>query len=220
MKRTLSLLLVQSLLPSLVHAQPIFLYDQQSSDEARIREGGIALGMQPLGQSFTPTRSAVGFIRVFVDGYVSDTAVLQITLRRGSLDGPVIASTEPVCLSANFVSGPVDFLFLDPASVVPGLMYCFQPMVVSGRAGLGVNASPEYQYPGGEAFWYGLPRSYTDLWFREGLIIPEPAAGTMVGIGVIVITIARGVASRKRGEAGPPARPMPHIDAIAEPVSS
>jgi hypothetical protein len=49
-----------------------FIYDQQSSTEANLGEAAVVIqSSQPVGQSFTPSLSSVGFIRRTVDASVN-----------------------------------------------------------------------------------------------------------------------------------------------------
>jgi hypothetical protein len=40
---------------------------------------------------------------------------------------------------------------------------------------LGVNKG-NYNYPGGTAFYHGVSDPTEDLWFREGIVVPEPSS--------------------------------------------
>ena len=60
------MILALSILELHVRGQGIFTYDQQSADENGALEGSVGLGQQPLGQSFTPNLSTIGFIRLYI----------------------------------------------------------------------------------------------------------------------------------------------------------
>ncbi len=76
------------------HAQGNFIYDQESSDE-NVAAGGAAAAIQqnqPIGQSFTPTFSSIGFIRLwFGDGTPNNNlgATVFVNLRSDSIMGPI-----------------------------------------------------------------------------------------------------------------------------------
>jgi hypothetical protein len=173
------------LLASLVAAgfkapgQGTVLYDQQSSDESYYLEGGVALGLQPLGQSFTASLSSVGFIRLYMyDGLPgANSAVVAVNLRSDSITGTILGTTASLTL-VDGRSGPVDFYFTTPVGVVPGATYYFQPV---GQQGGGFGTlQAAYNYAGGTAFISGSAVTASDLWFREGIIIPEPRSGSLV----------------------------------------
>jgi hypothetical protein len=168
-------------------AQGTFVYDQQSADESSLG-GGVwdVQSNQPVGQSFTPTLSSVGFIRL----YLSDSSfnglgtTFRVNLLGGSITGVVLSSTSPVSVQDGF-HGAVDFLFTTPAPLSPGTPYYFQPIVQSGES-FGVYSYNTFNYSRGTAFAFGAPQTAFDLWFREGIIIPEPC-------GVLLILLTAGI---------------------------
>lgn len=162
--------------------QGLFQYDQQSSDESRYKDGFSGLGYQPLGQSFTPTLSSVGFIRIYIyDGLAgANSGVFTVNLHSDSITGPILATSRSVSLNNGF-AGPVDFLFDTAISLDPGTTYYFQPVVQSG-GGWGVLVGP-YNYGGGTFFAEGNAYTTQDMWFREGIIVPEPSMAALIFIG-------------------------------------
>jgi hypothetical protein len=164
-------------------AQGVFIYDQQSATEAT-GGGGVAViqSLQPMGQSFIPTNSSVGFIRLFT----GDTslnglgATLFVKLLQDSIIGSVLGSTDPVLMPDGF-SGYVNFFFSTPVAVTPGTTYYFQPVVHSGDTWEVVTYN--YGYTGGTAFFNGVANSFNDLWFREGIVVPEPSSVALMIFG-------------------------------------
>jgi hypothetical protein len=50
-------------------------------------------------------------------------------------------------------------------------------------------------YPGGTIFGLGRANPVEDLWFREGIVVPEPSAAQMIflaGVGVAGLRRIRG----------------------------
>src|ERR1043165_4583488 len=91
----------------------IYIYDQQSSDESNLGGGIVSVQTnQPMGQSFIPALSTVGFIRL----YPADRAfngvgtTMAVNLRSDSITGPILGSTDPVSLPDRF-HGAVEFHF-------------------------------------------------------------------------------------------------------------
>src|SRR5689334_7761090 len=80
----------------LAFGQGTFIFDQQSSTETNVLPGGVAINPVAMpGQSFTPSLSAVGFIRLFLtDTDLQDGigATFYINLRSNSISGAVIGS--------------------------------------------------------------------------------------------------------------------------------
>ncbi len=155
-----------------------FIYDQSSSDEAHVFEGGADIFQnEPMGQSFTPSLRNVGFIRLYLyNGLLGDTsaATVHINLRVDSVTGPLLAASLPVTIpgGAGFAA-PVNFFFDNTPGVTPGTTYFFQP-IVEDNDNIGLNQS-DYNYAGGTGFLRGAPDPMNrDLWFREGIVVPEP----------------------------------------------
>ncbi len=169
--------------------QGTVIYDQQSSTEADLGAQGFSIASnQPIGQSFTPSLEAVRFIRMSLSrGSFNQGATIYLNLRSDSITGAVLAATSPVALAVGFI-GTVDFLFASDVPVSPGTTYYFQPIIQSG--GPFFVTGDSFRYPGGSAFLQGDPVS-EDLWFREGIIVPEPTAFALVLFGGGVFAYAR-----------------------------
>ena len=173
------------------HGQGTFVYDQQSSDESSVAGDASIQGDQP-GQSFTPTLSSVGFIRLFLqDGRpgVAGGATVYISLRSTSISGTILGSTDPVTMPDSFV-GFTNFFFSTAIPLIPGTTYFFQPVVQSGDF-WHVAAYNSYNYPGGMEFTGTTPFPNNDLWFREGVVVvPEPLSASLVvfGTGAFALT--------------------------------
>jgi hypothetical protein len=192
--KTLTVILLVSLLSQSVRSQGMFLYDQQSADESLFLEGDLALGEQPLGQSFMPTLSLVGFVRFYISGGAFGGGTFVVNLRSDSITGTVLASTATVTLPAAS-GGFINFYFEDPVPVTPGISYYLQPVSLAG-GGWGINAANFYNYAGGNAFYQGAELSNADLWFREGIVVPEPSATVLVLIGSGMLLYVRRSRSR------------------------
>jgi len=169
-------------------AQGTFVYDQQSSaDETPLPLGqGGRLPTSPglgYGQSFTPSLSSIGFIRLLLDDADvanSGGATVLVNLRSDSTTGTIIGTSASVHMLNGF-TGPATFLLPAPVSVVPGATYYLEAVQVSGtpwNAAIG-----QYSYPGGTAFVGGSAIGPQDYWFREGIIIPEPSSATFLLLG-------------------------------------
>ncbi len=192
MKPQLILLASIALLPYAGRAQGTFIYDQQSSVEGNYTLMSFAdVEAGQTAQSFTPTLDSVGFIRIVLnDGTPGNTipGLIFVSLHSGSPTGPLLASTEPVLVPVG-TQGPVTFYFATPVPVTPGTSYYFGPRVQSGNTwGCNVGA---YNYAGGMAFNGGIAFPAWSLWFREGIVVPEPSAGLLLLLGLGASAFAR-----------------------------
>jgi MYXO-CTERM domain-containing protein len=157
--------------------QGTFVYDQQSvTNDSNGGEGVPTIQLsQPVGQSFTPTLSSVGFVRFFlIDAAFNGLgATVIVNVRSDSITGPILGSTDPVFMPDGF-GGRTNFVFSTPVALIPSSTYFLEPVVQSGDL-WGIVDDPNYNYPGGTAFGGGQPAPPFDLWFREGIVVPEPS---------------------------------------------
>jgi hypothetical protein len=173
------------LLPLLTRAQGTFIFDQQSSDESNPGNNGVFIQpREPMGQSFTPSLNAIGFVRFNLYDQVRNNgtgAVVYVNLRSDSITGPIIDSTAPVPLPDNLGSGLqgfVNFLFSGNVPLQPGVQYYLQPVVQSGDLWTAITGV--FNYPGGDMYVDGASVNSSDLWFREGIIVPEPSTSALL----------------------------------------
>lgn len=171
-----------------VEAQGTFIYDQQSStNETPIPGAGAVIQqLTPYGQSFTPSLSAVSFIRLNLSDYSPNNGLgvtLYLNLGTNTINGFVLATTPLVTLSDGF-AGTVDFNFSSDVPLVPASPYAFEIVIQSGDLWNAV--AGELNYPGGMVFAHGAPAPASDLWFREG-IVPEPSAALLALLGGSVL---------------------------------
>jgi hypothetical protein len=135
--RTTNLILLTAILlgASPAFGQGTLVYDQQSStNEITNPVGGTTINQDaPLGQSFTPALSSVGFVRIWsLDlGKVDSLgANIYVNLRSGSITGPILGTSDTIDFPA-FVNGNTNqffaaftnFVFAAPVAVTPGTQY-------------------------------------------------------------------------------------------------
>ena len=175
------------------HGQGTLIYDQQSATNRDI-SAGFVLQAQPEGMSFTPALASVGFVQFeFLDDYAGGGvgATLYVNLLAGSISGTVLDSTAPVFMPYGFYFGITNFFFATSVAVTPGTTYYLQPVLQSGDSTCYIIGGL-YNYPGGTSFFDGAPDpDGYDLWFREGVLVPEPASSLLVLLGIAAIWAAR-----------------------------
>jgi hypothetical protein len=189
---------IVTLFAACAFGQGTFVYDQQSATEST--SGGVTVVIQsnqPIGQSFTPSLDGVGFIRLFM----GDTTIngvgarVHVNLLANSITGLVLAATSPVTMPDGY-TGYTEFLFPTQVSVTPGTTYYLQPVVETGDTW--VTSIYNFNYPGGTAFTLGSPRQFDDLWFREGIVVPEPSVAALALIGFGTFLYARRAATKPK----------------------
>jgi len=170
------------------------VFDQQSSDESFPGVGGVLIqNAQPTGQSFTPSLNAIGFVRFNLFDQIRNNgtgATVYVNLRMDSITGSIVDSTAPVALPDNFgPNGFVNFFFGSNVPLLPGVKYYLQPVVQSGDT-WGI-IGDTFNYAGGEFYNQGVGTTLSDLWFREGIIVPEPSTAALLLIGGAIAYVRR-----------------------------
>ena len=173
----------------LAFGQGTFVYDQQSSDITHYNGDNsvpIPFSGAPPVQSFTPSLNGIGFIEVWGMDIPTFTA-LAVNLRESSPDGAILGTTHTVTIprGTNY-SGPLSFLFSGQISLVPGQVYYMEPFMVK-PAGYGTSCHINafyYNYAGGRYIDRDNDNTKSlDLWFREGIVVPEPGTMALVLLG-------------------------------------
>jgi len=184
MKRALPIHIALTLSAFLAHSQGTLLYDQQSATNRDLGGGGAPIELdQPMGQSFTPTLSLVGFVQMeFFDFHPGNGigATVYVNLRAGSITGPILGSSAPVSMPDGFQKDITGFSLATPVVVTPGTTYYFQPVTLLGSDDQWDVVVSGYNYPGGQFIFAGTPQANLDFWFREGIVTPEPSAAVLV----------------------------------------
>jgi hypothetical protein len=187
MKTKLCLILVLTLATFGARAQGTLVIDQQ----APLAMGSTAIqGTEPLGQSFTPSLSAVGYIQLaLADANPGNSlgATVTVDLRAGSITGTILGTATPVTMPDGFAAtvpfnNPPTFYFATPVTVTPGTMYFFDVNVLSGDTWK-VAEGPGTYYANGTGFSYGVANSSFNLTFAEGVVVPEPPAAWLALAG-------------------------------------
>ena len=166
----------------LAFAQGTVIFDQQSSDESRVLEGSIGYPGQAPSQSFTPSFTSMDFVRLWIiQGGPGQS--LAVNLRADSPTGTILGTSAATTVTGtSSYTGALTFLFPNQVALVPGNTYYIQPVAVVGL-GFVLNQSA-YFYSGGSMFSGSVPDpSGRDLWFREGIVVPEPATASLILFG-------------------------------------
>jgi len=172
--------------------QGTFVFDQQDSTSEGSPPYGSFSSMQsftpPWGQSFTPALASTDFIRLlFTDNNTADGlgATVYLTLHSDAINGPTIGTTESLTM-ANGFTGPATFLFPASVPLTPGTKYYFQPILQNGGPWNIVDGS--FLYAGGNDYDAGQGRA-GNLWFREGIVVPEPSSAALLALGGLLFLL-------------------------------
>lgn len=179
--------------------QGTILLDQQSSTDETPPPGFWGDSLQHesqasggCGQSFTPALSGVDFVEFMFQGInMPDQAGTKVfvNLRADSITGTILGVSAPIIIPPSYV-GPVTFLFPSRISLAPGTTYYFEatpPLYAnsSNNDPIQILGNTSYNYAGGGAFGNGRPSPMGDLWFREGVIVPEPSSAAIIVAGIV-----------------------------------
>jgi hypothetical protein len=165
------------------------LFDQRSGPDLMIQNGVPVLDNH-LFQSFTPELPAIGFVQFQAVLYPEGgSSLTRVNLRQGGIDGPIAASTDSLSIEDNglFVR---TYFFPENVSVQPGQMYWLD-VELQSLVAPAVAISFELLYPssyqGGDLYTRGSPSPDFDLWFREGMVVPEPSSWALLVSGAVLI---------------------------------
>src|SRR5258708_5181270 len=180
----------------------MFVYDQQSATNRTIGPFGAAIEVnQPMGQAFTPSLSGIAFVQIeFLDVHPTNGlgATVFVNLLADSITGTVLGTTAPVSMPDSFAWGINNFFFPTLLAWAPGTTYNLQPVVQSGDDLWSAAAGP-FGYTGGALSPLGPPRlDGLQLWFREGVVTPEPSSVVLVLVGAGLLVYARRKCNRMR----------------------
>jgi len=170
--------------------QPLELVvDQASGTVEEPVVNALRIPESHLAQSFTPSFNAVGFVqlRTLVTSPSGSQVTVTVNLRQGAYDGPVVSSTDPVVITGFADVGT--FYFSDNIPLTAGQMYFFEPVLQSSGS-LDVGFKSPSTYDRGDLISNGMPSGgLGDLWFREGVVVPEPSTGLLFFLSTMFVVL-------------------------------
>jgi hypothetical protein len=168
----------------------ITMVDQQNPNN----DGLFTSPAVDFGQSFVPILSSLDtadFV-VSVPGPQSVTIALEIFTGTG-LGLPILGISRPLTLGPASSPIPVEFHFTNPVILVPGMTYSMVVFVNSGSFAIQYGSDT---YASGKMFDQRFIYPDRDLYFVEGLGVPEPGIVLMVLSGLAAIEAIRQVSCR------------------------
>src|SRR5438094_6420513 len=150
------------------------LVDQASGTIGENIQNSVILPVTPTVQSFTPSLPGIGYIQLatFINAAGGGVTVI-INLRQDAYNGPIVSSTTPIVV-VNGITQIGTFYFPANIPIIPNQVYYFEPVVLSGGTWFVGYKGPS-TYDRGDLFSNGVPSGgAVDLWFQEGIVVPEP----------------------------------------------
>jgi hypothetical protein len=184
-----------------VAGQGTLVVDQQSANRS---DSHSSIAVANTGQSFTPTMSGIDFIQIAVADPSSPPSADQVfvNLRSGSITGAIIGTTGPVDMPNSTNIGPGFFstcFFPATVPLTPGVQYFFQPVDTLNNNSVGIELGT-FNYSGGQMYSGSSTLLDFDLWFTEGIVVPEPGTVAVLALGSGMM--AWHVRRRRRGISG------------------
>jgi hypothetical protein len=167
------------------HGVGIYQVDQSVSP---LTAPNLFVNIESTGESFVPTLSSVGFAQFYLNDAspVQQSSTLVVDIWSGSFaNGVLLGQTAPVTVGP-FSAGATTFYFSNPVAVTPGTTYFLQPIILSGDIE-SAGVLPGTGYANGEAFISGVANPNYDLWFNEGVVVPEPSTFSLAIVGLLGI---------------------------------
>ena len=169
----------------------VLVVDQASGTTNELVTTSSRLPDNQIAQSFTPSLSAVGFVQLQTSIFANSSGeMVVINLRQNGFNGAILSSTDPVFL-VNKITQINTFYFPVNIPVTQGQLYFFEPVLLSSGS-LDIGTKSPSGYLGGDLWSNGLMDPQADLWFREGLVVPEPEPIFLLFAGVAVLVGWRG----------------------------
>lgn len=180
----------------------------QANDAGSSSQGFVIpfSGNEPLGQEFVPTLAGldVGELRmndqVLGNGLGAD---VQVRIRDGSIAGTILGTSGMASVPSNPAgpTSPISIIHFDFGATIaltPGSTYVIEVIHVSGDP-IGVFTSTGFgsdSYAAGGLIRGGAPLTDpslapADLWFREGLVVSEPATLLLTAMGLLGFGVRR-----------------------------
>jgi hypothetical protein len=172
--------------------------DQQNVD-ANALDGANTSFIMSQGQSFTPTLNGVDFITLKIADYDTSSpgGKIILGLGKGPTGGqPILGYSNEVTIPANLGLGfhSYTFTFPERIAVTPGEVYAFGVIPQSGQFGI---AFGENKYEGG-AYFALTEVAAGDMYFIEGIIVPEPGVPVLTGAAALILLNRRRQCRRSR----------------------
>jgi hypothetical protein len=140
------------------------------------------VNFSPLGQSFTPTMTSLNFVNLLTE---NGSATVKVNIRLGSISGAIVGTSQPTDIPFSVSPSVSSFRFSPPVTLTRGDVYVIEPFVVCGNTLIGSTDANKYR--SGNQILGGVAQTNTDLWFQEGISVPERGGWLLVRTGLIAM---------------------------------
>lgn len=193
--RRLCVLSVFILLPFVALPQGVII-DQSANNPIH---GYWVFGNQTLiGQEFVPSMSELSFVDLLLDGDWSGPAgTFDVRIHDSTLTGPVLGTSGQIAMPAGSGNPATErFYFPTIVPLIPGATYVMEVELLSAGAqwwwGVGYDGSHAYTKGSVVCVGYAGVVPSANLWFQEGVNVPEPSAAGLILIGIMTLGLCRG----------------------------
>ena len=150
-----------------------------------------------IGQEFTPSLPLLNFVDLSVQVFTSLNYPLSLyaEIHADTFSGPLLGTASPITYSQTF-AGEAHLEFPTTVSITSGQLYVLRlDSTFAPGYGVQINLVPAGAGPGydkGRFVFGGLPQSDgADLWFREGIAVPEPSTLAVGGLAILITWLLR-----------------------------
>ena len=171
-----------------------FIVDQSHTNFVPfVDESNIAYG--PILE-FIPSLSSLNAVQLFTRDLIPSVgATLSVNIRKDSVTGPIIGTSDSLNLPIGF-RGVTQFTFPQMIPLIPGSVYAIEPRNLGGDVWSTYENSSLYSgYTKGRMFFNGDENHYgydRDFWFVEGVLIPEPSACALGALALLLFSARAG----------------------------
>jgi len=179
-----------------------FIVDQSNAGSVT---GFITIDASPIGQEFVPTIGSLDVVELYLHHFFAGDGLsnqVEVTIRSGSITGPILGTSQVVTVGDFGQEGIVDFQFPSTISLNPGSLYVIQLVDLNGPGNVeGLGTTQFAAYSDGQAIYDGIPDPTRDFYFEEGPsslpppTVPEPSSWILGAMGAASISA---LAWRKR----------------------
>ena len=144
-----------------------------------------------VGQEFNPSLSGLDFVDLWIFSEAPvGPAGFSVRIREGSITGGILGESGLAMIGSPPTLGPTHFSFPSTVGLTGGATHVIELLQLAGGAGWGAGYGPNSGYADGQALVGGNPVGF-DLWFREGVAVPEPGIWTLGLAGVVMLGVSR-----------------------------